>query len=303
MLSLLILSFIKPALSQAPADLSVEPGIVQLDWFYMAIYPLLIKWPASATWALLAGGTFFMMLLPWLPPRRRDPVAAVDLVTCSGCNLCVMDCPYEAIRLEPRTDSHPRYLYEAQVDASKCVSCGICTGSCPMSAPSRKTEKLKSAIEMPQAGIQALRDTILESLQQISGDKRVVVFGCAHGMDVTRLEYEGVAGVNVECIGLLPTSFIDYTLRQGADGIFITGCRMGDCYHRLGNQFMEERMDGERKPLLSHRVARERIGFFMAAEADRKNLHHELEKFYGSLPSPEAVGDAKPIEKRIDANE
>lgn len=292
-LALLILSFIKPALSQAPADLSVAPGIVELDWFYLAAYPLVTIWPAGTVWTLIGGGTLVLMLLPWLPPRKRAPAAVVDLATCSGCNLCVLDCPYEAIRLELRSDGHPRYRFEAQVEESKCVSCGICTGSCPLSAPFRHTDELKSAIEMPQAGVQDLRDGIQEGLQQVSGGKRIVVFGCNYGIDVTQLEHTGAVGINLECIGLLPASFIDYTLRQGADGVFITGCRMGDCYHRLGNQLTLQRLGGERKPKLSRRVERERVRFFMAAEADQNNLLRELEFFYRSLPSSDAVEDAR----------
>jgi coenzyme F420-reducing hydrogenase delta subunit/ferredoxin len=248
-------------------------------------------------WALVGGGTLFALLLPWLPPRRRNPVVVVDPDTCVGCNLCVVDCPYEAIRLQPRTEDHPRFKNLAEVTESKCVSCGICTGSCPISVPFRKTEELKSAIEMPHAGVQDLRDNILEALQRTPGERQVVVFGCDHGMDVTGLEQTGVVGINLECIGLLPASFIDYTLRQGADGVFITGCRMGDCYHRLGNQILRERLDGERKPLLSRRVSRERVGFFMAAKADRKHLLQEIKKFHSTLPSPDVAGDERRIEK------
>ncbi len=292
-LALLVLSLAMPALSQAPADMSVSPGIVDLDWFYLAAYPLAVILPAGVVWMLIGGGTLALAALPWLPPRKRPPAAVVDLDTCSGCNLCVLDCPYEAIRLGPRTDGHPRYRYEALVEESKCVSCGICTGSCPLSAPFRPTDELKSAIEMPQAGIQDLRDEIQEKLKQQPGEKQVVVFGCDHGLDVTQLKHAGAVGVNLECIGMLPASFIDYTLRQGADGVFITGCRMGDCYHRLGNQFTQERLDGERKPKLSRRVEGERVGFFMAAEADQKSLQGELELFQRNLESFDAVEDAQ----------
>jgi ferredoxin/coenzyme F420-reducing hydrogenase delta subunit len=293
MVALLVLSLVKPAVSQGPADLSVAPGIVHMDWFYLAAYPLVAIWPPSGLWALIGGGTLLLFLLPWLPPRRRDPAAEVDVGTCVGCNLCVLDCPYEAIRLVSRTDDHPRFKYQAEVTASKCVSCGICTGSCPVSVPFRRREVLKSAIEMPQAGIQGLHDSVANALQGNSAEKRVLVFGCNHGIDVTRLDRPGIVGINLECIGMLPASFIDYALRQGADGVFLTGCRMGDCFHRLGNLITQERLDGERKPKLSRSVARERVGFQMAAQADRKDLFHELEAFYRGLPPPGAAGSER----------
>jgi len=288
LLTLLALSFVHPALSHAPADLGIAPGTLNFDWFYLAPYPLMSLQPKSMAWALIGGGTLFVLLLPWLPPKRRNPAAEVDLASCSGCNLCVEDCPYEAIRLEPRTDGHPRFHYEARVVKNKCVSCGICTGSCPFSSPFRHSKELKSAIEMPYSGMQHLRDATSDALRRISGERRIIIFGCDHGTDITDLEYADVAGVSLECIGMLPPSLIDYALRQGADGVFVTGCRMGDCFHRLGNQWMQQRLNDERKPELHRKVARERIRFFMAAEADRLRLVQEIEAFGRDLPQAPA---------------
>jgi len=293
LLALLALSFVHPALSHAPADLGIAPGTLNFDWFYLAPYPLMSLQPKSMAWALIGGGTLFVLLLPWLPPKRRNPAAEVDLASCSGCNLCVEDCPYEAIRLEPRTDGHPRFHYEARVVENKCVSCGICTGSCPFSSPFRHSKELKSAIEMPYSGMQHLRDATSDALHRISGERRIIIFGCDHGTDITDLEYADVAGVSLECIGMLPPSLIDYALRQGADGVFVTGCRMGDCFHRLGNQWTRQRLNDERKPELHRKVARERIRFFMAAEADRLRLVQEIEAFGRDLPQAPA-GDQNP---------
>jgi len=290
--ALLVLSIVHPALSHAPADLGAVPSVLHFDWFYLAPYPLMVLLPKSVAWALIGGGTIFIMLLPWLPPKRRDPAAEVEIASCSGCNLCVKDCPYEAIRLELRTDNHPRFNYVAEVIESKCVSCGICTGSCPFSSPFRHTKELKSAIEMPHAGMQHLRDATSEALQGLSGEQRIIVFGCDHGMDITDLNRENTAEVSLECIGMLPPSLIDYALRQGADGVFVTGCRMGDCFHRLGNQWMQQRLNDERLPELHRKVARERVRFFMAAEADQSKLIRELEAFGHDLQTNPA-GDQK----------
>ncbi len=285
-LALLVLSLVKPALSNPPANLAVAPSTLNFDWFYLAVYPLMDSWSMGAVWLLVGGGTLFVFLLPWLPPKRRVPAAEVNLAQCSGCNLCVEDCPYEAIRLEIRSDGHPRYAYEARVLEDKCVSCGICTGACPFSAPFRHAEKLTSAIEMPHFGIERLRDSVTDALQRLaSGEQKIIVFSCSHGVGkrITKLNRPGVAGINVECSGMLPPAFIDYALRQGADGVLLTGCRDGDCYHRLGNEFARQRLNGERKPELHRKVARKRVRFFMGAEADRAKLHEELDAFSQEL--------------------
>ena len=286
-LALLVLSIAKPAVSHAPADLAVAPSTLNIDWFYMFPFWIMGEWGMEATWVAIGGGTLFAFLLPWLPPKKREPVAIVDLPQCSGCNLCVDDCPYEAIRLELRTDEHPRFKYEAQVIADKCVSCGICMGSCPYSTPFRKSEELQSAIEMPHFGLKHLKDKVNDALQKPADGKKIMVIGCSHGVGtkIGELDQPGVVSVNVECSGMLPPSFIDYALRNGADGVCITGCREGDCYHRLGNVFFEKRLTGDREPVLHQKVDRDRVKLFLGAKTDKAELAKELEEFGQSLPA------------------
>ena len=62
------------------------------------------------------------------------------------------------------------------------------------------------------------------------------------------------------CVGMLPPSFIDFALsRDLADGVMLAGCADGDCYYRLGNDWTQQRVDGERDPYLRQRVVRERV--------------------------------------------
>jgi NAD(P)H-flavin reductase/ferredoxin len=63
--SLIVLSLIKPALSQNDAN-----GPVGFDWFYLPVYALLYRWSTANVWLLVGGATALFLLLPWLPPRR-----------------------------------------------------------------------------------------------------------------------------------------------------------------------------------------------------------------------------------------
>jgi NAD(P)H-flavin reductase/ferredoxin len=74
------LSLLKPALSQEPADLATVAPALDLDWFYLPVFPLLYRWPVGAVWLLVGGGTLLLALLPWLPPRWRDARAAFHLL-------------------------------------------------------------------------------------------------------------------------------------------------------------------------------------------------------------------------------
>ena len=94
----------------------------------MPLYPLTGLWGNGAVWAFLGAFSLMIALMPWLPPLRRAKAAAIDLDHCNGCARCAEDCPYEAIKLVPRTDKLP-FPTQAEVNPSLCVSCGICVGS------------------------------------------------------------------------------------------------------------------------------------------------------------------------------
>ena len=68
---LLVLALVQPVASQGgAANLALAPTTLELDWFLLALYPLVYAWPLAAVWALVGGGTLLLLALPWLPPRR-----------------------------------------------------------------------------------------------------------------------------------------------------------------------------------------------------------------------------------------
>lgn len=285
LLFLLILSLLEPAASQARADLSIVPGIINIDWFYMFLYPLMDLWSLGGAWALVIVTSLLLLLLPWLPPQRDQPVAKVLLEKCSGCNLCVVDCPYEAIVLQPRSDGHPSYVREAVVVEDNCVGCGICTGACPFSRPPRGGETLTTGIDIPSRDIQHLHSASVQALAALRAEIKVLVYGCDHGAVLDNLGVHGAAAVSLPCTAALPASFIGYMLRHGADGIFLTGCRMGDCYNRLGNIWVEQRLalDFKHRPHLPRWVPPQRIGHYWAGPGDKARLVKAIERFQQEL--------------------
>ncbi len=116
------------------------------------------------------------------------------------------------------------------------------------------------------------------------------MFGCDHGVAARDLALPGVAALSLPCIGALPPSFIDYVLsRDLADGVFITGCRKGECYNRFGLRWTEDRLARRRDPYLRARVPRERIATFWAAPTDRRRLVQAVESFVAGLGAPLAA--------------
>ena len=109
---------------------------------------------------------------------------------------------------------------------------------------------------------------------------RVVIFDCGHALNTGRRGIANTASVELRCAALLPPSFIDYVLSRGlADGVVLTGCREGQCQYRLGNQWVDGRLEGARDPMLRKRVPRERLLKTWASRADGKRFRQEVEAF------------------------
>ena len=290
----LALSLWKPALSQGPADLTAVPNEIGLDWFYLALYPLLELWPQGTTWALVAAGGALFAALPWLPPLRRSSAAVVDLDHCNGCGRCVADCPYTAVALVARSDDKP-FERQAAVNAGICVSCGICVGACPSSTPFRRAGELVTGIDLPQYALDVLRATTEATAIRLRGADRVIVFGCEHGAARAMPETGNVGIVHLPCVAMLPSSFIDFVVsRRLADGVFVAGCREESCMHRVGVAWMQARIDGTRDPYLRKRVPRERLATMWGAPFERRGLAQEIAAFANRLrdirPSPPVPG-------------
>ena len=282
-IALLALSLVAPAVSHKPAEMGQVTAVLNLDWFYLNVYPLIDNITAGWTWVLTLSITLFLMLLPWLPPKKTGPAAEVHLDHCNGCEQCAEDCPYDAISVQARTDG-AKFENEVKVNTHLCAACGICVGSCPSSNPFRqKNELLVTGIDMPQMPINEVRDRVNEAIAKIKGDSKIIVLGCENALDFSRIEAPDLQVVSLFCIGMMPATLVEYALANGVDGVFITGCRTGDCYYRYGNVWMDQRFDGSRQPILRQRADRARIKVFRAAATDSKSLYQELTEFQNHI--------------------
>lgn len=293
--ALLALSLAKPAVSHAPADLALVPQPLALDWFYLALYPLLYQWSAGGVWAIAGAATLLLSLLPFVARAAKAPVARVDLANCNGCARCFADCPYAAIVMRPRADGRPGHR-RAVVIPGLCAACGICAGACPSSTPFRSNERLVTGIDMPQLPVNALRARLERRLRELRADRRVIVFGCDHGAAVGGLESPGIAAFSLLCVGQLAPAFVEYALRSGADGVLVTGCRGSDCAFRLGNLWTGERLARRREPHLRANVAPRRLRLAWAGAGEEGALARELDEFCASLaalPRNEAKRSAR----------
>lgn len=149
-IGLVILSLIKPVQSAAPVDLSTMITSTPMDAYYLGFLPLIDAWGNVIFWglAILVGGTLF--LLPWLASGRDLGPASVADPKCTGCNICYVECPFDAIRMVERDDDSG-YHKLAIINAAQCTGCGICVGACPTDAIDLKggynNEQIFSAVK------------------------------------------------------------------------------------------------------------------------------------------------------------
>ncbi len=91
----------------------------------------------------------------------------------------------------------------------------------------------------------------------MSFEPKIVAFLCkwcsSAGADlagVSRLEYKSnVIPIQVKCSGRVDFLFILKALKEGADGVLVSGCHPGDCHYVQGNMLARRRFAVLRKLL------------------------------------------------------
>jgi quinol-cytochrome oxidoreductase complex cytochrome b subunit/coenzyme F420-reducing hydrogenase delta subunit/Pyruvate/2-oxoacid:ferredoxin oxidoreductase delta subunit len=286
--TLVVLALAAPVVSQAPADLALAPTVLAYDWLLLFVHPLTEATSAGLVWTLLAAALALLFGLPFLRQSAPAPVAVVDPANCNGCRRCFDDCPYGAVTMVPHPLRGIRQM--AQVNSAMCASCGICVGACPSSTPFRGVAELVTGIDMPSAPVGALRRRLAQGLAAL-GDapQKIVAFGCERGADVTRIAGPDVATLNLMCAAQLPPSFVEYALRDGADGVLVSGCAENGCEFRLGQRWTAERLQGTREPHLRETVPRERLALAWADAGDESALRRALAELRQRLTAPQPV--------------
>lgn len=272
---LVALALVRPVTSHAPADLAQVPTGLELDWFYLFPLPAMYGSSPGMVWLVLGATGVLLLVLPWLVRVERAPVAQVSPANCNGCSRCFADCPYAAVVMRPHPDGRPGKKI-AVVLEDLCAGCGICAGACPSSTPFRTGERLVTGIDMPQLPVDAMRARLERAL---ADGKRLIVFGCDRGADVTRVAGADVAAWSLPCVAQVPPSFVDYALRTGARGVLVARCPEHDCEFRLGSRWMADRLEGRREPHLRPSVPRERVRIVEAAAEDADALERAAAEF------------------------
>jgi len=62
----------------------------------------------------------------------------IDKTSCTGCGICISECPVDAITLSND---------QAEIDMSECIHCGVCHDVCPQDSIRHDSEKKADMIK------------------------------------------------------------------------------------------------------------------------------------------------------------
>lgn len=69
-------------------------------------------------------------------------------------------------------------------------------------------------------------------------------YGGADLAGVSRMEYPAdFRAIRIPCSGRMSPKFILHAFRQGADGVWVSGCHPGDCHYSTGNYHSRRRLE------------------------------------------------------------
>lgn len=146
---------------------AARPTSFPMDVFFMIPFWLLKFVPPGLVVSLSVALFVVGLAIPYFSRREGAPemgvrhagVAQVIDGTCTGCELCYYDCPYNAIIMVPSpgpglTKAAANRTLLAVVIESRCVECGICIGACPF-----------EALELPKFLERDVQRQVAEALQ------------------------------------------------------------------------------------------------------------------------------------------
>jgi quinol-cytochrome oxidoreductase complex cytochrome b subunit/coenzyme F420-reducing hydrogenase delta subunit len=290
LLIMLALALVKPAVSAPPADLSKAAVSVPVDWFYMFLLPLMHSNLGLYSWLLLFAAGLATLATPWIKRATRPKTAEVIKEKCVGCELCYNDCPYGAITMITEGEKPL-----AEVSETRCASCGTCLGSCNF-----------NAVQLDALDLEKMKSEITGLLSDQKKEPLLLGFVCEHALDVKKEvdekgNMQGLQGVKIlplRCIGMVNPAIISHALDAGAAGVFLGGCKIGDCYYRLGNKWLKGRLEGKRAPVLKDKRL-DRIRTYWVSPSEREEFLDAVRGFKEELKGKAHEESYVPREEKI----
>ncbi len=205
------------------------------------------------------------------------PVAAIDPGLCTGCGNCPQVCPTNAIRLEKREG----ILSLSEVDGLKCIGCGNCVVVCPVKAI---TLPGWDNVEIPAQISAALKPGKNGSVKVIALTCEWSAYGAADMAGSHRLSIPPeVLVMRMNCSARFDPYHILWAFLNGADGVFLGACPVGDCHYGIGNLYARERVARLQTELKAHGIDPRRLRLDYITVDDGRKFARDVSDFVKEL--------------------
>ncbi|RQD84643.1 hydrogenase iron-sulfur subunit [Methanosalsum natronophilum] len=210
---------------------------------------------------------------------ETDPLCAmVDSSKCISCGLCEKICRFGKIKI---TDK------KAEVDELSCQGCGTCSAACPTDA----IDMRYFTDEQINAQIHAALEVKEEFPLIISFLCNWCSYSCADLAGVSRLNYPtNIRIIRLMCAGRVDPEFVITALENGADGVLVAGCKLGECHYVHANYSAKRRLEALQQVLeeTGIRSSRLKLLWISASECDR--FASTIEEFVAELKELGPIG-------------
>lgn len=126
--------------------------------------------------------------------------------------------------------------------------------------------------------------------------KKILGIVCERSVDLKKhiknnklKDKENVSILEMICSGMIQPQMIEEGFKQGADGVFVMGCQIGDCHFREGNKWCQERLLGQRPPNLKKTIDKNKVRGYWLAQCDYKKFIEKVNKFEEDLNNLQTV--------------
>lgn len=123
-----------------------------------------------------------------------------------------------------------------------------------------------------------------------SKKKKIIGIVCERSVDLKKhvqknhlKDKNNVAIVELTCSGMIQPVMIEEAFKQGAEGVFVMGCQIGDCHFREGNKWCQDRLLGLRPPNIKKTVDKNKVRGYWLAKCDYKKFLDKVNKFEEDL--------------------
>ncbi|TFF89758.1 MAG: FAD-dependent oxidoreductase, partial [Promethearchaeota archaeon] len=201
-------------------------------------------------------------------------VSVVDPSLCIACQKCEEVCNFGAIGVNFDGD-----ILVSQSNPLLCKGCGDCAAACPA-----------GAIKMSHFADDQLIPMVTEA---VKGKEKplIVAFLCnwcsyagADTCGVSRFQYPtNIRPIRVMCSGRIPKSYILQAFLEGADGVLIGGCHIGDCHYLEGNYDAQRRYFELKEVLEKVGIDPKRLRLEWVSASEGKRFAEVITDFVGQI--------------------